>query len=393
MAKISLIIRTYNEGYWVPILIDSLKKQTEQDFEVIQVDNHSSDHSIVLFEESGLNHTLVYIKEYLPGLALNKGIHAAKGDFIVFLSAHCIPNSSTWMSELVTPLEDGSFQAVYGRQIPCKSSHPEDKRDLLLSFPVESRVQHADSFFHNANSAITKKIWARFPFSSTLTNIEDRIFGKQLIEASIPILYNHKASVVHYHGLHQTGNIRRLKGVTRILEENGILPYEDPSFIDIPKKCLKVSIASNDLEAAKKNMPDGQAILITNDPNYKEDTSCRFYNYGSHEKVLNILFKFFLNHTHFTFDYIYYKEPKYWSNQDLNLESEIHLSDLVITHGEEIDEHLIEVSLNEKKLLTSYSRNRKSQYYRLNLNKGLIIHRSIIEMESIDSLIKNIRIV
>ena len=36
MVKISIIVRTFNEEYWIPILISALEKQTEQSFEIIK---------------------------------------------------------------------------------------------------------------------------------------------------------------------------------------------------------------------------------------------------------------------------------------------------------------------------------------------------------------------
>ena len=40
------------------------------------------------------------------------------------------------------------------------------------------KIQKKDYFFHNANSAIPKKIWLIENFSETATNMEDRIWAK-----------------------------------------------------------------------------------------------------------------------------------------------------------------------------------------------------------------------
>ena len=46
MPKISIIISTWNSGKVLPQCLDSLVKQTFKDFEVIIVDNGSSDNTI-----------------------------------------------------------------------------------------------------------------------------------------------------------------------------------------------------------------------------------------------------------------------------------------------------------------------------------------------------------
>ena len=46
---------------------------------------------------------------------------------------------------------------VYGRQIPLKFSDLNDKRDLLITFGLDRRLQIKD-YFHNANSAILLNI-------------------------------------------------------------------------------------------------------------------------------------------------------------------------------------------------------------------------------------------
>ena len=46
MPKISIIIRTKNEEDWISHCLEMIYNQDFQDFEVILVDNNSSDHTI-----------------------------------------------------------------------------------------------------------------------------------------------------------------------------------------------------------------------------------------------------------------------------------------------------------------------------------------------------------
>ena len=59
----------------------------------------------------------------------------------------------------------------------------------------DKRVQEKDSFFHNANSAFTRKTWEKFRFDDEVTNIEDRIWGKEVIKNKLKIVYEPDAVV------------------------------------------------------------------------------------------------------------------------------------------------------------------------------------------------------
>ena len=91
MPSVSIIIRSKNEENWIKHCLRALKEQTFQDFEIILVDNNSYDFTVELALSEFKDLKLVKIEKYLPGKALNFGIKEARGDYIVCLSAHCIP--------------------------------------------------------------------------------------------------------------------------------------------------------------------------------------------------------------------------------------------------------------------------------------------------------------
>jgi CMP-N-acetylneuraminic acid synthetase len=162
---------------------------------------------------------VVKCNDYLPGKALNMGIRESKGEYIVCLSGHCIPVNDSWLSMLIAALTDKEVVGSYGRQEPMEFTSDPDKRDLALIFGLDRKIQMKDSFFHNANSAIRRDIWEKIPFDEKATNIEDRIWAKQVLEAGYKIVYEPEASVYHYHGIHQNGNEERCRSVVRILED------------------------------------------------------------------------------------------------------------------------------------------------------------------------------
>jgi len=219
MSKVSIIIRTKNEEEWISHCLDMVYRQSFTDFEVILVDNESTDHTVEIARRYPLSR-IISIDRFFPGLALNKGIRASKGEYIVCLSAHCVPKGVDWLENLLANFSsEENLAGAYGRQLPVSFTDPVDKRDLLITFGRDRRLQTKDYFFHNANSILRRDIWEKFPFDEKATNIEDRIWGKKVTENGYQIAYDPEASVYHYHGLHQ-GNVKdRVEGVVSIIEE------------------------------------------------------------------------------------------------------------------------------------------------------------------------------
>jgi len=216
--KFSIIIRTFNEERWLPHCLNAIFSQSIKNFEIIIVDNYSNDNSISIAKRYNLK-KIYKIKKFLPGKALNIGIKKAVGEFIVCLSAHCIPKNNKWLENLFLNFKDDSVAAVYGKQLPLPFTSDSDKRDLVIAFGDDKKFQKKDYFFHNANSMIRKTLWNKFNFDNNATNIEDRIWAKQIINSNYQIVYEPDASVYHYHGLHQhEDSSKRAQGIARILD-------------------------------------------------------------------------------------------------------------------------------------------------------------------------------
>jgi CMP-N-acetylneuraminic acid synthetase len=213
---VSIIIRTKNEERWISSCLKSVFRQEYKDIEVIIVDNESTDCTIARAQEFPVK--LVKIKKFFPGKAINDGIKASSGEYIVCLSGHCIPVNNQWLGNLIKDLDNPNVAGVYGRQEPLSFTSDLDKRDLLTVFGKDKKVQIKDSFFHNANSAFTREIWNQFPFDEELTNIEDRVWGELVISNGFNIIYEPDSSVYHWHGIHQDLNPDRAKNIVRILE-------------------------------------------------------------------------------------------------------------------------------------------------------------------------------
>ena len=274
--KVSIIIRTKNEEKFIRQCLEKIKEQNFKSFEVIIVDNFSTD--LTVRKAQQFTKKIIRIKKFAPGKAINEGIKASKGSIIVVLSAHCIPVNNNWLKNLIKDLKDKKVAGVYGRQEPMKYTSDVDKRDLLTIFGLDKKIQIKDTFFHNANSAFRKELWKKIPFNEQATNIEDRIWGEKVISKGFKIIYEPSASVYHFHGVHQNLNKKRAENVVKILESLDTFKKEDKSInysglkvlalIPVKGKSINFEgrpLIKKTLEVAKKSKFITEIVVATDD--------------------------------------------------------------------------------------------------------------------------------
>tara|TARA_B100000242_G_scaffold293578_1_gene272158 strand:- start:1719 stop:3119 length:1401 start_codon:yes stop_codon:yes gene_type:complete len=221
--KASIVIRTKNEERWIPYCLEAVLSQEKISKEIIVIDDNSVDKTIEIVEKFPVK-LFFYKGEYLPGKVLNFGVSKCSGEFVVFLSGHCVPKNPNWLFNLLKPFSKyRKLAGVYGRQEPFNFTSDTNKRDLWNTFGLDSKLQIKDSFFHNANSCVPRLLLEKYPFDENVTNIEDRLWSTNRIKEGFKIFYNSEASVYHWHGINQDNNKERLSGVVRILEEKNLI--------------------------------------------------------------------------------------------------------------------------------------------------------------------------
>ena len=90
MPKISVIVPVYNTEPWLASCLDSVLAQSEQDFEVICVNDGSTDGSgatLKRYTEQDKRVRVLTQKNQGQSVARNAGLDVAKGEYIFFLDS------------------------------------------------------------------------------------------------------------------------------------------------------------------------------------------------------------------------------------------------------------------------------------------------------------------
>ena len=117
MIPISVVIPTYNRNHTLKRAIDSVLRQTYKNFELIVVDDGSTDktvESLSCYKEK--IHLIKLGKNHGVSLARNVGIHASKGEYVCFLDS-----DDEWLEDKlqrqVNLLSQKKYNLIHGEEI------------------------------------------------------------------------------------------------------------------------------------------------------------------------------------------------------------------------------------------------------------------------------------
>ena len=122
MKPVSVIICAKNELNNLKTNLPSFLAQNYFNFEVIVVNDQSTDNSIFYLNELAENHkhlVVVDIDDFVkhtPGkkFALTLGIKTAKHEYVLLTDADCIPNSKDWIKQMSSGFNNADIVLGYG---------------------------------------------------------------------------------------------------------------------------------------------------------------------------------------------------------------------------------------------------------------------------------------
>jgi hypothetical protein len=122
--------------------------------------------------------------EFSFGRAINVGVEAAPAEFIVLLSSHSLPLTSTFIEDCLRPFDDPDVAAVKCLKLIVCERWMNPK---VLRGPVNWDDIRVQDLLENNGSVFRKSVWSKFPFDETLEASEDRFWSFQILNAGYAI--------------------------------------------------------------------------------------------------------------------------------------------------------------------------------------------------------------
>jgi glycosyltransferase involved in cell wall biosynthesis len=115
IVKISVIIPTYNYGEFICDSIESVINQTYKDFEIIVVDDGSTDNTPEVVKKYKDRVSYIYKENEGPSSARNYGIKNAKGEYLCFLDSDDIflPEKLELQAKYMEDHRDDNIGLIY----------------------------------------------------------------------------------------------------------------------------------------------------------------------------------------------------------------------------------------------------------------------------------------
>jgi glycosyltransferase involved in cell wall biosynthesis len=135
--KLSLVIALMNEEQNIAPLLEQIRKAMNAfDYEVVLVDDGSSDNTVAEIRKHADERTklIVFQKNYGQTQALSAGIDAATGDYIVTLDGD-LQNDPTDIPAMLEKLESGGWDLVAGKR--------KNRKDGFILRKIPSKIANA----------------------------------------------------------------------------------------------------------------------------------------------------------------------------------------------------------------------------------------------------------
>ncbi len=215
---VSIILRSYNEGWALRDTLPALRVQNYKNWELIVVDSGSTDGSQDLIRACEPRHFIqIQPHEYNPSRVMNHGMCLAQSDYGIFLNADATPQGENWLRPLVENLFHSDTAAVFGRQIPrpdCKAVYACDYERCFGATRESTKWEH---FFSMVSSGLRKDIWAKRGFLEKLQYAEDDEYTRWARGQGYKVIYVPDSVVMHSHNYTPAQAYKRSFGDARAL--------------------------------------------------------------------------------------------------------------------------------------------------------------------------------
>lgn len=178
----SIVIPNYNSEKWIIRLLDSIVAQTFKDYEVVIVDDLSTDNSLLKIQDytEGMKNFRVYQnkRKGYNGGTRNNGVDLAKGEYIVFMDCDDYFYKPTALESIARRIEKTHADCI---RVGYRYKLPGGEGDVILT---ESTPQDLvkSLFVAPWTKVIKRKLIKPFPENTLIEDVSQHIEQCDVIE-------------------------------------------------------------------------------------------------------------------------------------------------------------------------------------------------------------------
>ncbi len=198
---VSVVIPVFNRDKFLKKCLNSVFNQTMSDYEVIVVDDGSTDGTREILDKYARRIKL-YFQENNRGVscARNQGVELSRGEFVVMIDSDCIADPD-WLTELIKPFyQDKNIMIVGGRVVDM----PARNYWQMVNNGFNTFVAHDSGYIKRVigcNMAFRREFVLRHPYNERLKFAagDDTELCWQCRRHGYKVFYTHQAIVSHSH--------------------------------------------------------------------------------------------------------------------------------------------------------------------------------------------------
>ena len=212
-ALVTIVLRSYNEGWALRDTLPALRSQNYRAWELVVIDSGSTDGSVDMIRSFGPREFIqIQPAEYVPGRVLNHGMRLAAANTVIFLNADATPQGDNWLRPLAKALQPASRAAVCGRQIPRPDCQAVFACDYERCFGPNRESARWGHFFSMVSSGLRKDVWERRGFLESIQYAEDDEYTRWCAAQGLEVAYCPESVVMHSHNYTPAQAYRRSFG-------------------------------------------------------------------------------------------------------------------------------------------------------------------------------------
>lgn len=211
---ISVIIPLYNKEKAIRNTIESVLKQTFEDFELIIVDDGGTDNSAAIAKEIAAKDSRIYYYYKQNGgvsSARNEGLAKAKGEWVVFLDAddEMLPNNLEYLYNLILEynVNVGSANVIIQNDNGKHKLNLRLKKTPIIYRNFIKAILKKQAIFSTGAVIYNRKILGINPYNEKLCRYEDAEFELKIFN-KYPIVMSPEPVLIHHAEFSELSHLR-----------------------------------------------------------------------------------------------------------------------------------------------------------------------------------------